>query len=336
MADILRLIKDNDRIDYAQAYAYQTSFKGSKLFPAKKVENIKVRVAQLVEGGALPVAAKVHSFDSEARIGDRPDFEIVSYEQMLIKEKINQSERVIEYLGHNASDNAVKDYVYNDFDNMMSRVLTRAEVANMELLSTGKVTVNENNVKFEVDYKLPANNKITLGNWASPSHDIIGDLNTVVDTASAKGVMLVRAFTTSDVVKYMLANEGIMAKWENKPSILSKTALLAWVKENFGIEFVLVDEVYKDSASASATRKFFKPNTITFVNTLGAIGEGLYGVTPEELELNDGKYEFREKMLVALTQWKGTDPVAVWTKATALYVPVVKDIGGMFIGTIAG
>ena len=336
MADILKLIKDGDRIDYAQSYNYATSFKGSKLFPAKKVENIKVRIAQLVEGGNLPVAAKVHAFDSEARIGDRPDFEIVSYEQMLIKEKINQSERIIKYLGHKATDNEVKSFVYDDFKNMMSRVLTRAEVANMELLSTGKVTVNENNVKFEVDYKLPANNRVSFGAWATPSHDIIGDLNTIVDTASAKGVTLVRAFTTSDVVKYMLANEGIMAKWENKPSILSKNALIGWVKENFGIEFVLVDEVYKDSATGSATHKFFKPNTITFVNTLGSIGEGIYGVTPEELELNDGKYEFREEMLVALTQWKDTDPVAVWTKASTLYVPVIKDIGSMFIGTIAG
>jgi hypothetical protein len=334
MADILRLVSEQDRIDYAQAYAYQTSFKGAKLFPAKKVENLKVRIAQLVEGGNLPVMAKVHSLDSEARIGDRPDFEIVGYEQMLIKEKINQSERIIKYLGNKATDNDVKSFVYDDFNNMMSRVLTRTEVANMELLSTGKISVNENNVKFEVDYKLPANNKISLGSWASADHDIIGDLNTIMETASAKGVTLVRAFTTSEVVKYMLSNAGIMAKWENKPSILNKTALLAWVKENFGVEFILVDEVYKESANGVATHKFFKPNTITFVNTLGAIGEGLYGVTPEELELNDGKYEFRENMFVALTQWKSADPVAVWTKASALYVPVVKDINSMFIATI--
>lgn len=334
MADILNLIREKDLVDYARAYDYQTVYKGQKLFTPRKVEDIKFRYMQLTEGGSLPVSARVHSFDAEARIGDRPNFEEVNVEQMLIKEKINMTERISKYLGNSASDNAVKSFVYNDANNMMSRVLTRAEVANMELLSTGKVTVNENNVKMEVDYKLPANNRITLGNWSDASFDIFGDIQRILDTAKSKGQTLVRAFANSSVIKYITANEGVKAYWEKKTDIMTDSAVITWLKQQFGFEIVPVDEVYKDSALGSATHKFFKDDTITFVNTLGAIGEGLYGVTPEELELNDGKYEFDEKMFVALTRWKNPDPVGVWTKASALYVPVVKDISGMFIGTI--
>lgn len=335
MADILKLVKEKDLIEYASAYNYQTAFKGSQLFPARKVEDIKFRYRQLVEGGNLPVMAKVHALDSEARIGERPDFQEFTLEQMFIKEKINLTERQATFLGNNASDALIKDFVYDDEGNMISRVLTRAEVMNMELLSTGKVTVNENNVKMEVDYHLPASNKIALGNWASPDYDIIGDLRRVKTVASSKGIVVVRAFTTSEVVGYMLANKGIQGYWANKSDVLTDKALMSWVEGQFGINFVLVDEIYKDSLASATVHKFFKENTITFVNTLGALGEGLYGVTPEERLLNDGKYEFREKMLVALTIWGTPDPAGVWTKGSALYVPVVKDINSMLIGTIA-
>ena len=334
MADILNLIKDSDRIAYAQSYAYQKTFMGQKLFPAKKVENLKVRVMQLLEGGNLPVMAKVHAFDAEARIGDRPSFEEFSVEQMFIKEKINQSERIIKYLGHNASDNEIKNFVYDDYNNMLSRVLTRAEVATMELLSTGKITVDENNVKLTVDYRLPANNKVNFSDWSNPDHDIIGDIKTLIATAKAKGIKFVRAITSAKVMGYITDNNAIMGYWDNKADIMTDEAVMRWLGSQFGIEFVLNDEVYKESANSTATHRFFKEDVITFVNTRSALGEGLYGVTPEELELNDGKYEFKEEMLVALTQWKSADPVAVWTKASALYVPVIKDINGMYIATI--
>lgn len=335
MADILKLITETDRIDYGTNYAYKTNFMGQKLFPAKKVENLKVRIAQLLEGGDVPVMAQVHSFDSEARIGDRPDFDVVDLEQAFIKEKINQTERIIKLLGNRATENETIDFVYNDMDNMMSRVLTRCEVANMELLSTGKVTYKENNVNLELDYKLSSDNKVALGKWSDSAHDILGDINTIISRATAKGVTLARAITTSKVIGYMINNDGIKGFWANKADVLTKARLITWLNENYGIEFVTNDEVYKESAKSTVTHRFFKEDTISFVGTKATLGEGLFGVTPEELELNDGKYEFNEKMFVALTQWKTPDPVAVWTKASALYVPVIKNINGLFIGTVS-
>lgn len=335
MADILNLIKEQDRIAYAQAYNYQKNFMGQKLFAPRKTENLKARVLQIMEGGNLPVMAKVHSFDAEARIGDRPNFEELNFEQLLIKEKINLTERQIKVLGHRATDKELKDFVYNDYDNMLSRVVTRTEVANMEFLSTGKITVNENNVKLTVDYRLPANNKVSFANWSDPTHDIIGDIRTLINTAKMKGKKLLRAITSSKILGYISNNKAVKAYWEMKTEIMTDEAVLRWLGGQFGINFVTNDEVYKESALGSTTHRFFNEDTITFVDTLGTIGEGLYGVTPEELELNNGKFEFREEMLVALTQWKTPDPVAVWTKATALYIPVPKDINGIYIATVS-
>lgn len=332
--DILNLIKNQDRVDYAQSYNYSLGFMGEKLFPAKKTDNIKVRIMQLLEGGDLPVAAQIHALDTEARIGDRPDFEEVSFEKMLIKEKINQTERISLYLGDRASDNEIKSYVYNDLDNMMSRILTRAEAARMELLSTGKVTYKENNITKEVDYKLPNNNKVSFS-WSDPSADIIGDLRTFVATARAKGKILQRAITSSKVLGYIMNNTAILKMWEKTMDLMTDVSVLRWLSAQFGIEFVLNDAVYKESATSSTIHRFFKEDCISFVSTKMALGESLFGVTPEERELINSGATVTEKMLVALTQWKTPDPVATWTKGSALFVPVVKDINGLFVATVA-
>ena len=333
--DILNLIKDNDRIRYAESYAYPTSFMGQKLFPAVKTENLKVSAMRVVEGGTLPVMAMVHSLDSEARIAERTNFEEINFEQFLIKEKINQTERIIKYLGHKASDNEVKAFVYDDFNLVMSDVLTRIEVANMELLSTGKISIKENNVTKELDYRLPINNKISFANWSDPDHDIIGDIRTIKKNAKAMGVTLARAITSEKVLGYITSNNAVKSMWEKKTDIMTDEAVLTWLSQQFGIEFVTNDEVYKTGRLSGETKRFFKEDTISFLDTRGTLGQGFYGVTPEELELNDGKYSFNQKMMVALTQWKHPDPVAVWTKASALYVPVLKNVNGLFIATVS-
>ena len=332
--DILNLIKNQDRVDYASNYTYGRTYIGEKLFPSVKTDNLTVRVMQLIEGGDLPVAAVVHSFDSEAKIGDRPNFEIVSLEKMFIKEKINQTERIIQFLGDRASDNEVKAFVYDDMGNMLSRVQTRAEVARMELLSTGKVTIKENNITKEVDYKLSVNNKVPF-TWSDPSADIIGDLRTLVATARSKGKILQRAITSAKVLGYIMNNTAIIKMWEKTMDVMTDVSVLRWLSSQFGIEFVLNDEVYKESATSNTTHRFFKEDVISFVSTRLALGESVYGVTPEERELKNSGATVAEKMLVSLTQWKTPDPVAVWTKASALFVPVIKDINGLYIATIS-
>lgn len=332
--DILNLIKNQDRVDYSSNYTYGRTYMGEKLFPSVKTDNLTVRVMQLLEGGDLPVAAVVHSFDSEAKIGDRPNFEIVSLEKMFIKEKINQTERIIQFLGDRASDNEVKAFVYDDMGNMLSRVQTRAEVARMELLSTGKVTIKENNITKEVDYKLSVNNKVPF-TWSDPSADIIGDLRTLVATARSKGKILQRAITSAKVLGYIMNNTAIIKMWEKTMDVMTDVSVLRWLSAQFGIEFVLNDEVYKESATSNTTHRFFKEDVISFVSTRLALGESVYGVTPEERELKNSGATVTEKMLVSLTQWKTPDPVAVWTKASALFVPVIKDINGLYIATIS-
>lgn len=330
--DILTMLSKEELIEFSENLSYKTNFMGDKLFPSEKTENLVARMRFLMDGATVPVMAQVHSLDSEARIGERPDFSEISVEKVFIKEKINQTERLSYWKHEGANASEIKKFILDDAANMVSRVLTRAEVMKMEYLYSGKVSINENGVTTTVDYKVPSKNFVSFGNWSNASYDILGDLEKVKKLAKKTGYNIVRAITSSEVIDSMRKNSTIKAYWQNLNAPLTESNMLAWIKDNYKIEFVVNDDVYKTSLNANSVYPFFKKNTIAFLGTDRAVGKGLFGVTPEEMELA-GQYS--EKMKVAVTQWKAPDPVAVWTKASALYLPVPNDPNGLFIATIA-
>ena len=64
---------------------------------------------------------------------------------------------------------------------MVQEVRDRINVTKLQMLSTGSVTYDENNVKVALDFTefIPDNQKIVLtdvNTWANPEHDVIGDL----------------------------------------------------------------------------------------------------------------------------------------------------------------
>ena len=332
--DILSRIKPADLASFAASYDYKVSgFMGQKLFPAQKSGNLKLAYQQIVEGGDLPVMAQVHALDTEARIGDRTNYKEIELQKRLIKEKLNQGERIaylMDNLGGKESD--IVEYIYNDAANLLSRVIVRTEVANMELLSTGRIVVKENNVDTVVDFGFSDENRIALTGWSNPDHDILGDLQKVANKAKAKGFKVVRAITSGKIVNYLLMNKGIRAFWDGKIVPITEKGVLEFIDSNYGIEFVTNDDVYKLSATGSEVKRFFDENAICFLGTRGALGNGLFGTTPEELKLKETA--MREKMLCTLTMWESEDPATTWTKASGLYLPVIKDINHMFIAKV--
>lgn len=333
MADVMQLIDKKEWISFGENYQYKTSgYMGQSLFPTRKTENIKLAMRQIVEDGDLPVMAQVHALDSEARIGDRTNYKELELEKFFIKEKLNQGERLEYFKRDGGKEDGIIDFIFDDASSLVSRVITRTEVMNMELLATGKLTINENNVSIDVDYNLPEDNKVVFSSWSVAAHDIIGDIIQLQKVAKSHGKTLVRAITSDKIIGYMMNNTAIKAYWANKENPMTQKSMLSWILGNYGIEFISNDELYKTSANGTTKNRFFDEDTITFLSTRGTVGEGLFAPTPEELKLMANKVS--NKMLVTITQWESEDPATTWTKASALYVPVIKDINGLFVAKV--
>lgn len=341
MPSVLTMISDKDRLDFSQNYSIQRAYKGDILFPDIKTENLEAEYERLSEGMELPTAAMVHAFDTEAAIGVRPGFEKVSIEKLLIKEKINQSERLAHLLNKGVRESRLVDYVYDDMNRLANSVKTRTEIAKMEVMATGKMTIKENNLDMTIDYGV--NKFKSLTGWDDPSHDILGDIADMLATAKASGYVLNAALTSDKIVGYMLKNEGIVKSVHGVNGaglIVTRAQLSTLLNELYGITISTDEDMYAVPTADNKGRtpkRFFKEDAFTLyvAGTNGRVGTGLWGVTPEE-ERQGAFTDVNFKQFITITQWATPDPVAEWTKASGVFIPVLPNPFAMVIGTVQG
>lgn len=339
------LITEREMLDFSQGFNVQRNYTGSRLLPDRKTQYIEAEYTRLAENGNLPTVAMIHGFDTEAHIGSRVPFERVETESLLIKEKINLSERLRRITrGLDMQMDSVRRYVFDDIARTAESVVSRVEKAKMEALATGKMTINENNVSMVVDFGVPDDQKVTA-KWAVAAADILGDIDTWVTIANGKGQTPTVALTSKKVFSLIQRNVSVQKAIFGVngtgvlPSLAQVNNLLA--QQFDGLTVQIDEERYGiiDSTENPTTvtqGRFFPEDKFVLLSTGydGSVGTGLWGVTPEELEQGGAFDEKRQQQFVTCTRWDTPDPVATWTKASGVFIPVLPNVYGHIIATI--
>lgn len=347
MPTLSNLIDDKQLLDFSQHFGVQRNFMGSRLFPDQKTQYIEQEYTRACENGTLPMVAKVHALDTEAYIGSRTPFEKVSIEELLIKEKINLSENVARLTrGMSMANDALRRYIFDDVARMAERVVTRAELAKMDAISKGKYIITENGLNLSVDYEVPAENYVS-SDWSDPNADILGDIRKWRLIALSKGMAPTIAITSETVLTNIMNNTAIQKAIKGTsgvgilPTLDEINALLG--SQFGGLRITTNDEKYGTMETVSGKVKvnqnrFFPEDkfVMTAQGTDGTLGIGLWGVTPEELEQGGAFDTKREQQFVTCTTWDTPDPVATWTKASGLFVPVLPNVYGHIIASVGG
>ena len=236
------------------------------------------------------------------------------------------------------ADNAIVSYVFDDMRLMADAVKVRTEVAKMEVLATGKMTIKENNLNMTVDYGVPSANtgfKIDFGADA----DIIGQLYAITDQAAASGHALSEMVVGTKILRKLASNKGIQTivyGTVGAGTFVTPEKLRSLFLNLFGFgQITANDQRYKVQTADGKEKpyRFFPEDKVAFLSngTANSFGVGLWGVTPEEKAY--GPYSDKSaQQYITITQWQTPDPVAVWTKASGLFIPVVPDPYGLFIG----
>ena len=339
--NIYEMIDQRDLIDFSQKYDISRNYLGETLFPNRKTNNIEAEYMRLEENGNLPTVAMVHAYDTEAAIGERIPITKMSIESLLIKKKLNMTERLQALLNHGVKNDALLEYVFDDAARLSEAVINRAELAKMEALATGKVTIKENGLDFTVDYEVPNTNKVSA-DWSDPSHDVLSDLRKWCKAMVSKGVRPNRAVTSDAIVEKMLQNEPIQKAifGVNGLGILpTLDQLNSLISAHFQFTISTNDEMYateekKGEKIVRGNSRYFPENGFSlFYSGGGGLGTGLWGPTPEEDEQNV-PWDKRTGQYVTVTQWKKPDPVSVWTKATSLFVPIIPNPNALLCATV--
>lgn len=318
-----------------------TPMLGESLFPERKIQDIEFDM--ILGTGGLPVSAEVHAYDTETQLASREAIEKGVASLALIKRKIKIAEKEIIKI-NNPRTNAELDFVlsqlYNDAEKMTNSVKVRVEAMRMELLSTGKVAINENNVKVTIDYKVPAGNKKAF-TWKTPDTDTpLDDLTILADAIETEsGSRPTRALTSRKLVKTICNCDSVRRAvyGVNSDKIVTLAALNELLVQLDLPQMVVYEGKYKkEGAKGFTTVRYFPENCIAMFGA-ETLGETIYGLTAEEVKLiGDGNME-EASMLdnkIFVGTYTSIDPVGEFTKAAATALPTLPHGEELGIATI--
>ncbi len=344
--DILGLVPKTDWLDVGTIVA-RPNDPVDQLIDDDKTDNLVAEWESLAAEFQIPVMAQFHGFDTEAQTTFRAPVDRHNIEKGLIKVKINQSERMRTLLRSGVQNDDLYDYIIRDGVRLSDQVVTRSKVAKNELLATGKVTIKENNLNLTVDYGVPAANTAYTFDF-SANADIAGQIQDVIDDATAKGVVITGMYTSRKMLTKMRQNSKLQTAINGNAGAgaqIKKSALLEYLAEEFGILQVLTNDLtYGKSATINssgrpniATARYYPQNRVTFfaTNPGGKLARGLWGDPPE---IDNAKFfandEPSSSPYVYVTQKMEWDPAVIWTKASGLFMPVLFNPNSLYIGTV--
>ncbi len=318
-----------------------------QLFTDTKTDNITAQWESIAAANQIPVMAQFHSFDVETQTTTRVPVDTHNIEKGLIKVKINQSERMRAILRAGVQNDALYDYVINDGINLADQVITRTKVAKNELLATGKVTIQENDLNLTVDYGVPEE-QIDFTIDVGAGKDIDAQIQDIIDAAADVGVVINGIICSRKVLTKIRKNDVMQTVINGNAgagAIVSMAALEAHLATEFGINRIITNDLTYASDRAidaggnvvQTTKRYFPDDKITFFATANGdiLGTGLWG-DPPEVDIQ----RFMEvggstvSPFVYVSQWAENDPTVLWTRASALFMPVLYNPNSLFIAEI--
>ncbi|AOH54481.1 major capsid protein E [Peribacillus muralis] len=339
MPTIAELFSKKELITYMMNRQYPTLL-GEQLFPEVKRDTLEFD--QIKGASRVPVIASVHAFDTEAEIGSR-EASRQALELAYVKRKMQLKEKDL-YALQRPRDAKEQQYltslVYNDIDQMAASLRARAEAMRMEALAKGIVTLEgEKGNLGIVDYQVPSANKQALSGtslWTDPTSDPLNDILRWGTTLNGMGT---RALTSTAVLQTLLRHPKVLGAiyGQNSGRVLSVSEFNAWMQQQNLPTIATYDQVYrKQQANGTYVQnRYFPLNSfVMFGNE--ALGETIYGPTPEELRLiNDPSVDTSNiGNLYAMVYESGLDPVGTWKKVSGVYLPSFPAADEVFQATV--
>lgn len=289
-------------------------------------------------GGGLVEAAVFRAFDAESDIGSRSGASRVTGELPPISRKYPLGEYdQIKMRNVDTQSAEIRDAMEADSIKGVTAIAARAELARGDAIFNASVTINENRVSAGVDYgRNPAHNVTAAIALTSTETSLIYDyfqswLDVYNDT---NGELPAFTLMSRKIYNLLRRNKQLrdLAYRGNPlaPTVLTKDDL-GNILSDFDIPPIQIYDA-KVSVDGVATR-VTPEDKLAFLPAQGdALGKTLWGVP---VEANDPRYGLAgDAAGVAVGAYKSEDPQTVWTRATAIVLPVVAAPDLTFVADV--
>jgi hypothetical protein len=342
MASIFELVVAQELTAYWNNLTQDRApYLGQELFPAQKKLGLNLKWIKGAQG--LPVVLNPSAFDTSALKRSRIGFGKLSAqmpffkESMYVDEELRQELNLVLETNNKAYINSVMSRVFNDEISMLEGAAAQRERMRMMALTTGVISISANGQDLDFDYGIEERQKKTVTkSWSDPTASIIDDIRTWQDeTEDVTGVRPTRAVCSRKTWGYFTKNteirNGILGN--NSASPVSDKKVNQYLLDELELQVVVYTKRYMNE-SGQAT-KYVADDTFVLFPT-GNLGNGWFGTTPEESDLNSGSAANVSitDTGVAVTTVRKTDPVNVDTKVTMIYLPSFEQADKIIIADV--
>lgn len=319
---------------------------GAALFPARKQASLDL--SWFVGADGLPISLMPSAFDAKATFRDRIGLTKIETEMPFFREgfKIKERDRQELLRARDAGDPylvAALDRIFDDAGNLLKGANVVPERMRMSLLFpvSGNMTIDfiANGMTYSYDYDANGTWKATnytaltsTAKWDAPATaDPVADLQTAKNAIrQATGADANIAIMNGDTFAKLCACQSVIARVPNTVYITDAEARRV-LEVALGVSIIVDDEMYRDEAKTA--HKFVPDGYVALVPNV-ALGQTVYGTTPEEADLMGGGSDAEVAIVntgVAITRIIEEHPVNVNTFASEIVLPSFERMNDVYV-----
>lgn len=292
----------------------------SRFLPNQTVNDIRYTYSRGVD--ALVDEASFRAFDAESGIGRRPGSAKVSGELLPISRKVPLSE-YDQLRIRNAPNDEVVDGVFADAARLARGIAARFERARGELLTTGSVALAENGLV--TTYASGRHASLTVGAlgtlWSNHAAATpIANVQAWQDLQDAQGAAVGNVLSISRAAMIHLQQCDDVKNALYSSSLAPDRITPGQVADAFAA-FAGVRIEVRDSVPGMSTQPVAS-NIALLVSDQVTLGATLLGTPLEALEPEYSALAPQPGVVAGA--WKEKDPIAVWTHAVAIGLPILS------------
>ena len=322
---------------YDSRMANQDTYMGEMLFPATK--QLGTELTKIGGRAGVPVELKASAFDVQATFRDRLSVETRTQTMPFFKEGMRVDEKIRQQLLNLASAGNAQVLaplvrnIFDDTSNLLRGARVTRERMVMELISTGKIAINNNGVAMEYDYGIDEDyQKVKVAEaWSDTENsNPLKDMRDWVEDFKIRyGVTLGYAVMTSKTFSYIANNKNVIKQLY--PTVTDPSGLMIrneqvkqLVLDTVGVRILINNNIYATQVRG-ANKKFFPDNVVSFLPDSGVLGNMVFGTTPEEVDLLNSALTSAKVQItdtgVAVKTSVSYDPVNVNTIVSQICLP---------------
>lgn len=314
------------------------------LFPNLKQMGLKIAEIQGVAG--LPQLLTPSAYDAEPTLRGRTEPSVAERDLIFFREGMQLGEKqrrdlmVYEQSENESLLDTMMEQVVKDRAELIAGAVARCEKTRIEVITTGKITLNENGIHKTYDYGIKNKGEVTVSWSTAATATPLQDLLTAV--SAVKKVRLVNAIMNRKTFQDMLATDEVKSYMSainaRQLPLVSEADAKTAIEGVTGLNVVVNDEMYTDKAGAE--HPFF-PDDIVTLTPSGEIGKTVFAPTPEEwdymikgeLPSPDIQIALHDNAICAVSEYRKHVPVQILTTVSMEMIPALTRADSIYILT---